>query len=186
MLGATAAVAACADDEQTLGQGGANAPGGAGAGGDGGFGQGGTGGVEETLLPVGDLGDLLEGELIGVASPSRLFLGLDAGGVYAMTSVCTHKSCDMIERGTVLMGGGRQCTCHNSRFDVNGAVLMGPATSPLSHFHVEIVETTVFVDKTMTVDSSFRAPIPSGAGGAGGVGGVGGAGSVGGGGSGGG
>lgn len=180
MVGASAAAAACADDEQTLGQGGANGSTGAAQGGGGAMGAvGGSGqgaGPTEGPEVVADLADLVEGELFAVPAPARLFLGLDVAGVYAMTSLCTHNNCDMVIRGAVLPGGGRRCTCHSSRFDVFGEVTMGPALTALRRYHVAFDGTAVVVDKSMVVDADFRAPLPMGAGGMGGAGGVGGSG----------
>ncbi|QFZ19912.1 FAD-dependent oxidoreductase [Saccharothrix syringae] len=52
----------------------------------------------------------------------------DEGGVHAVSMRCTHLGClvrfNSAERSW-------DCPCHGSRFDVDGAVLEGPATEPL-------------------------------------------------------
>jgi glycine/D-amino acid oxidase-like deaminating enzyme/nitrite reductase/ring-hydroxylating ferredoxin subunit len=52
----------------------------------------------------------------------------DAGGVHGVSLRCTHLGClvrfNSAERSW-------DCPCHGSRFDVDGAVLEGPATKPL-------------------------------------------------------
>ncbi len=60
-------------------------------------------------------------------------LGRDKDGVYAMTNTCTHQGCDVSPSGNAI-----SCPCHGSRFNANGAVLAGPASSPLVHFAVSL------------------------------------------------
>lgn len=66
-----------------------------------------------------------------------MFIGRDAGGVYAETTTCTHLGCQIAPSGT---GASAilACPCHGSQFDRNGGVLRGPASAPLTHFAVEI------------------------------------------------
>lgn len=49
----------------------------------------------------------------------------------ALWRVCTHGACDVEWDGTVLV-----CPCHSSEFDLDGAVLRGPATEALRAFPV--------------------------------------------------
>jgi glycine/D-amino acid oxidase-like deaminating enzyme/nitrite reductase/ring-hydroxylating ferredoxin subunit len=55
------------------------------------------------------------------------------GAVHAVSSVCTHQGCQVafneLERSW-------DCPCHGSRFDLDGAVLDGPATKPLTRYLV--------------------------------------------------
>ena len=89
-----------------------------------------------------------------------LLLGRDAGGVYAMSALCTHKFCDMNPKGQVSPSGVR-CTCHNSKFDNNGAVTQGPAIKALDHFDCAIdADGNVGVDKAKVVAVEFRARVP--------------------------
>ncbi len=52
----------------------------------------------------------------------------DEGALHAVSAVCSHLGClvafNEVERSW-------DCPCHGSRFDVDGAVLHGPATTPL-------------------------------------------------------
>jgi Rieske Fe-S protein len=58
----------------------------------------------------------------------------DAGSMHARSAVCTHLGCHVRwnreERSW-------DCPCHGSRFDVDGAVLNGPATKGLAEVSLE-------------------------------------------------
>lgn len=45
----------------------------------------------------------------------------------ALLLVCTHRGCNVAPNH-----GGYLCPCHDSRFDAEGIVLVGPAVDPLS------------------------------------------------------
>lgn len=113
VLGGSFAVAACSEDDEG---GGNPAP----------FGD----------VPAGNVQNVAVGALALVGS-EPVVLGRDAGGLYAMTITCTHQGCDVQPTGTGT-SAVLNCPCHGSRFDRNGAVLMGPASSPLAHYAVEV------------------------------------------------
>jgi cytochrome b6-f complex iron-sulfur subunit len=46
----------------------------------------------------------------------------------ALSNVCTHQGCPVV---FVSAAGNIQCPCHGSVFSVTGAVIQGPASSPL-------------------------------------------------------
>lgn len=90
---------------------------------------------------------------------SPLILGRDAGGIYAMTSVCTHQQCDMSVEGSI-RASGVQCNCHGSVFTTTGAVANGPARSPLQHFQVQVgASGTVSINADVSVDSATRTAV---------------------------
>jgi 3-phenylpropionate/trans-cinnamate dioxygenase ferredoxin component len=65
----------------------------------------------------------------------RVSVARVGGELYAFDDLCTHEACPLsagLLTGTTLM-----CQCHGSRFDVTtGAVLNGPATTPLATYPV--------------------------------------------------
>jgi Rieske Fe-S protein len=83
-------------------------------------------------VPAGNVSETREG-VISVVPNAPAVLARDADGLYAMTITCPHQGCDVTPSGTTLF-----CPCHGSRFDSNGAVLNGPAGSPLVHFAVTL------------------------------------------------
>jgi cytochrome b6-f complex iron-sulfur subunit len=56
----------------------------------------------------------------------------DEHGWRAVSLVCSHLGCTVEERNF-----GFECPCHGSRYDLNGVVLRGPASSNLNKFRVE-------------------------------------------------
>jgi nitrite reductase/ring-hydroxylating ferredoxin subunit len=85
------------------------------------------------------------------------FIARDAGGLYAMTTTCSHEGCDLSDG--IRTASSVTCRCHRSQFDLNGAVLSGPASSPLAHFQVELgSDGTITVHGATKVDASVRTP----------------------------
>jgi Rieske Fe-S protein len=79
---------------------------------------------------------------------SNVVVARDAGGVYAMSAVCTHAGC-LLDDSSSTIAAGLFCPCHGSSFDGNGGVTGGPARSPLQHYAV-----TLAADGSITVDGS--------------------------------
>jgi cytochrome b6-f complex iron-sulfur subunit len=106
-------------------------------------------------VPGGNVSDTSEG-LLAVVPNAPAVLARDANGLYAMTITCTHESCDVApSNGTTLF-----CSCHGSLFDNNGAVLRGPASSPLVHFAVTVdAAGNITVDGTTQVAASVRTAV---------------------------
>ena len=63
------------------------------------------------------------------------------GRLYAFDDLCTCPGEPCPLSGGLLEGATLLCQCHGSRFDVaTGAVLDGPATTPLTSYEVQEVE----------------------------------------------
>ena len=101
-------------------------------------------------VPVGFLGST------GV----RTLLGRDAGGLYAMTSVCTHNQCDLVRFGTI-SETGLSCMCHGSGFSRTGEAIKGPAFMPLKHFRVDVAaDGSITIDANTVIDAAVRTAVP--------------------------
>jgi Rieske Fe-S protein len=80
-------------------------------------------------IPVGG-GKIFPAERVVVTQPAR-------GTYRAFSAVCTHVGCilNSISDGTI------NCPCHGSEFKItNGAVVTGPAPSPLPRKPIKIVD----------------------------------------------
>jgi len=101
----------------------------------------------------------------GLVARGALLLGRDERGAYAMTAVCTHEGCLVGPRpprdggSSALENASLECPCHGARFDANGLVVRGPASSPLVHFLVRREDADVIVDPNVTVGAAARAPL---------------------------
>jgi cytochrome b6-f complex iron-sulfur subunit len=102
-----------------------------------------------------------------VVSNLGALIGRDAGGLYALSSICTHQGCDMstLYHGSpngVLMNGNEdiRCACHGSEFGPDGAVLRGPAASPLPAFPLALgCDGFLYVNENSTTSSSTRLKV---------------------------
>lgn len=135
--------------------------GGSGAGGDGGSGGSGVPMPSEPVcMPTGNnMGPVDNFAANGLHQLKgwTFLIARDEGGLYAMSATCTHASCNLNSTFGTLIDGGIHCGCHGSEFDNNGAVLKGPALSPLKH-HLCVVdcEGNVWVDSMVVVPSDTR------------------------------
>jgi cytochrome b6-f complex iron-sulfur subunit len=102
-------------------------------------------------VSAGNASALAVGDVKAIPGASAA-IARDAQGVYAMTLICTHESCDISQNGSVT-SSGLQCDCHGSRFDVNGNVIIGPASSPLQHYQV-----TADASGNLTIDGNIPVP----------------------------
>jgi Rieske Fe-S protein len=85
--------------------------------------------AKTTDIPVGG-GKILTAQKIVITQPT-------AGAFHAFTAICTHQGCIVDQVG----GGTIDCPCHGSRFEItNGAVVAGPAPSPLPKKQIKIVD----------------------------------------------
>lgn len=120
---------------------------------------GGSGGSPELFgdVTAGNVSALQLNTITPIAG-APAFVGRDAAGLYAMTTTCSHEGCDL--KGGNAAAGTITCRCHHSQFNLTGAVLQGPAQSPLTHFAVEVADDgTITVHGETVVDPSTRTPI---------------------------
>jgi Rieske Fe-S protein len=83
-------------------------------------------------IPVGG-GKILADKKIVITQPQ-------SGAFHAFSAVCTHAGCTV---GSV-SGGTINCPCHGSRFNIaNGAVVNGPASSPLPAVSIKVQGTSI-------------------------------------------
>ncbi|MFC1923477.1 ubiquinol-cytochrome c reductase iron-sulfur subunit [Chloroflexota bacterium] len=96
--------------------------------------------------------DIPESYTIGSVTPVpevRAWLFRDESGFYAVSGLCTHLGCTV----AIKNGSHFECPCHGSEFDLQGAVLIGPAELPLNH-----VELTYSVDNKLVVNTQVVVP----------------------------
>jgi len=101
-----------------------------------GAGSGGGGGAavlaKTSDVPVGG-GKILTDKKIVITQPQ-------SGSFHAFTAVCTHAGCTVgsVSSGTI------NCPCHGSRFNAStGAVVNGPAASPLAPVNIKVQGTSI-------------------------------------------
>ena len=77
----------------------------------------------------------------------------DAGGVYALSIVCTHLGCIVKQAPD-----GFHCPCHGSRFGRDGGLERGPAPQPLTWLAIKDAgKGTYIVDEGKPVPAGTRA-----------------------------
>ena len=75
----------------------------------------------------------------------------DAGGVYAISLVCTHLGC--IVKPTA---NGFECPCHGSAYARDGSVVKGPAPRALSWVSVSVSQGGLIVDEGRTAPAGTK------------------------------
>jgi cytochrome b6-f complex iron-sulfur subunit len=61
--------------------------------------------------------------------------------VDAMSRKCTHLGCQV----AAFANGVAKCPCHGSQFDLNGQVLNGPASKPLTRYKASLEGTVITI-----------------------------------------
>jgi cytochrome b6-f complex iron-sulfur subunit len=102
----------------------------------------------------GNVADYTVG-MVALFNDGPFFVGRDAGGMYAMSAVCTHQGCTVGEGTTSLT-----CPCHGARYDLVGTVTNGPATQDLEHYQLDIdANDDITVDTGAPVNASTRVAV---------------------------
>ena len=102
-----------------------------------------------TAFRAGSPADYPEGT-VRFHKAQRAYVVGAAGGIYALSAVCTHLGC--ITR-YVSDENAIACPCHGSRFDIEGAVIHGPAPKSLPW-----LEATVDAAGNLVVDTAVVIP----------------------------
>jgi len=76
----------------------------------------------------------------------------DAGGVWALSRVCTHLGCIVNEKPN-----GFSCPCHGSQFTADGSVEKGPAPKALPWLAVKLEGSDVIIDEGGVVPQGTKA-----------------------------
>lgn len=61
-----------------------------------------------------------------------LYVGRDGNGFFAVSAYCPHQGCGVCPNGS----GGFTCPCHDSRFQLRGGFISGPAGQALESLQV--------------------------------------------------
>lgn len=119
------------------------------------------------VFAVGTVADYAAPGLYRVGNlASNVLIGRDAGGLYALSSLCTHMCCDLngtqenMAIGVLDTNEGVpviRCLCHGSEFAYDGSLVRGPASAPLAPYDFELgCDGVLYADTTMVVSRSRR------------------------------
>lgn len=113
-------------------------------------------GSEQTVLPLGTP-DAYPRDSATYVAEARVYVVRERSGLYAVDAVCPHLGCLVEPDGE----GGFRCPCHDSRFDGQGQVQNGPATTGLRFLHLWLdgAPGQLLVDRTKAVDAAARLPL---------------------------
>lgn len=107
-----------------------------------------------TQFPLGNAASLPQ--LPAYLENAQVWLRQDEDGYSAIDAVCTHLGCIVRLQPS---GEEYRSPCHDSRFDLIGEVLQGPAVRPLPFYRLYWgSDGQITVDRSQTVDASFRLP----------------------------
>lgn len=109
-------------------------------------------------VSAGNVSQTTVGQLSAVPGEA-VFLGRDSDGLYAVSAACTHAGC-MLNATRASGAEELSCPCHGSLFDANGAVLRGPAGTPLPHFQVDLAtDGSITIQGGQEVSAEARTPV---------------------------
>lgn len=105
-------------------------------------------------VDVGAAGDFAAGSWT-LQRDRNLIVGRDAMGLFAYSARCPHQDCTVRQPDRE---GVAVCPCHSSRFDGNGRVVQGPASTELENYRVRVCAGRVRVDFATPVAPGTRTP----------------------------
>jgi cytochrome b6-f complex iron-sulfur subunit len=101
-----------------------------------------NGAIAVTVDSASPLASVGGAALVQAAGQNVLVARTAQDAFTAVTAVCTHEGCTV----NGFASQAYVCPCHGSRFSTSGAVLQGPASSPLRQFP------TAFAGNVLTID----------------------------------
>ena len=84
-------------------------------------------------------------DTLTVVRAARVIVGRDAGGLFAVSAVCTHQGYDLSVQNQQIVCLNEPVESHGTVFDRDGRVLTGPAPSALANLRVSVCDGRVFV-----------------------------------------
>jgi len=97
--------------------------------------------TRDSSAPIQTVGGYLR---VAIATDTLIIVRTGATTFEVTSAICTHRRCQVAYNGTVL-----RCPCHGSQFTLEGAVVMGPASTPLRAYDATYDEATSIL--TITV-----------------------------------
>jgi nitrite reductase/ring-hydroxylating ferredoxin subunit len=144
-------------DASTGGGGGGGGGSGTGSGTGSGSGSGSGGGTTGATCPSTGAVDVGAPSAFAMNTPKYFssggyFVVRDAGGLYALSSKCTHEGAT-----NVVQNSQFYCPRHGAKFTYNGDIVSGPVVTGLVHYSMcTLANGNVGVVKTMTVAKTVR------------------------------
>ena len=122
------------------------------------------------VFAVGTPADYAAAGLYRVANlTSNVLIGRDAGGLYALSSLCTHLCCDLnstqqgMAIGVLDTNAGVsviRCICHGSEYAYDGSLVRGPAALPLAPYDLVLgCDGILYADTSRVVSRSQRLAV---------------------------
>ncbi len=105
-------------------------------------------------VEAGLMGDFAANSLTFVPA-AKAWLGRDEAGLYAISAICPHLGCTVGQ----VADNTFQCPCHGSRFNAHGAVLNGPATSPMTYLEINLDGEQIFIHPGQSVSPETRVGV---------------------------
>ncbi|MGZ3428835.1 MAG: QcrA and Rieske domain-containing protein, partial [Polyangia bacterium] len=83
----------------------------------------------------------------------EFFVVRDAGGLFAVSAICTHSGCTNVVQGNLFY-----CPCHGATFAFDGSNPKSPAHTALKHYAMCVdASGNVTVNTSMTVPTTTRS-----------------------------
>ena len=90
-----------------------------------------------------------------------ILVGRDAGGIYAMSAICTHRACEIGDDADEILPelDEIECNCHHSTYTKNGERTGGPARKALQHYLVTLEDGILVADTGVEAAAGDRLTV---------------------------